>query len=43
MLIRTKFSKENKLNEARSETEIPEERCISPEKRQQTIDELRLI
>ena len=38
--LKKKYSSNN-LNEANNETEIPNERCISPEKRQQFIDELR--
>ena len=37
------FSKELQNNEANDEIEIPKERYISPEKRQQIIDELRLV
>ena len=38
-----KSSKELQNNEANDESETPEERYISPEKRQQIIDELRLV
>ena len=36
-------SKKLQNNQANDETEIPKERYISPEKRQQIIDELRLV
>ena len=36
-------SKKLQNNEAKDETEIPKERNISPEKRQQIIDESRLV
>ena len=36
-------SKKLQNNEANDETEIPKERNISPEKRQQIIDESRLV
>ena len=39
----SKKSSQNNLNEAKNETEIPKERYISPEKRQQITDELRLV
>ena len=39
----TKASKNNLEEEAKNEIEIPKERYISPEKRQQIIDELRLV
>ena len=38
----TKGSKNN-LDKAKNEIEMPKERYISPEKRQQIIDELRLV
>ena len=34
---------QNNLNEAKKEAEIPKGRYISTEKRQQIIDELRLV
>ena len=30
-------------NDANSEIEVPKKRCISPEERQQNIDELKLV
>ena len=39
----SKKSKKSKSNEANDESETPKERYISPEKRQQIIDELRLV
>ena len=36
-------SRELQNNEANNEIEIPKERYISPEKRQQIIDDLRLV
>ena len=41
----TKTSKtlQNNLDEAKNETEILKKRCISPEKRQKTIVELRSV
>ena len=39
----TSVSKKSKNNEDDDESEAPKERYISPEKRQQIIDELRLI
>ena len=41
--IASKKSSKNNLDEAKSEIEIPKERYISPQKRQQITDELRLI
>ena len=37
------MSPQNTLDKVESETEIPEERNISPEERQKVIDDLRLI
>ena len=37
------YIQKNNLDEAESAIEIPKERYISPEKRQQIIDELRLM
>ena len=39
----SKKSKKPQNNEANDESEAPKERYISPEKRQQIIDELRLV
>ena len=39
----SKKSKKPQNNEANDESETPKERYISPEKRQQIIDELRLV
>ena len=39
----SKKSTQKNLDEAKNETEIPKKRYISPEKRQQIIDELTLI
>ena len=39
----SKKSSQKNLDEAKNETEIPKKRYISPEKRQQIIDELTLI
>ena len=39
----SKNSKKPQNNEANDESETPKERYISPEKRQQIIDELRLV
>ena len=39
----TSVSKKSKNNEDNDESETPKERYISPEKRQQIIDELRLV
>ena len=39
----SKKSKKTQNNKANDESEAPEERYMSPEKRQQIIDELRLI
>ena len=41
--ISKQSSRELQNNEANNEIEIPKERCISPEKIQQIIDELRLV
>ena len=41
--VSKKSSTELQNNEANNEIEIPKERYISPEKRQQTIDDLRLV
>ena len=41
--ISKQSSGELQNNEANNEIEIPKERCISPEKIQQIIDELRLV
>ena len=40
--VSQKFSTRSQNNEANDESETPKERYISPEKRQQIIDELRL-
>ena len=39
----SKMSKKPQNNEANDESGVPKERYISPEKRQQIIDELRLV
>ena len=41
--ISEKSSRELQNNKANDEVEIPKKRYISPEKRQQVIDELRLL
>ena len=46
MIIHECFSEKSKKpqnNKANDESESPKERCLSPEKRQQIIDELRLV
>ena len=41
--VSKKSSTRSQNNEANDESEAPKERYISPEKRQQIIDELRLV
>ena len=43
LLIKLQKSQENNLEADESEVEIPRERCISPEKRQKIIENLRLM
>ena len=42
-MFQKKSSTSSQNNEANDESETPKERYISPEKRQQIIDELRLV
>ena len=43
IIFSKKSSRELQNNKANTEIEIPKERYISPEKRQQIIDELKLV